>query len=100
MNIKLPNVALVVTSYNYEKYILDCLESIQQQTYPHLECIVIDDCSTDNSIALIEDFINKNNKNNNFHVVFRLVKHSKNKGQLESFITGIKEAGDAVFLGL
>jgi len=42
-------VSIIVTLYNYEKYIRECLESIHYQTYKNWEVIVVDDCSTDNS---------------------------------------------------
>ena len=46
--LKLPLVSFIVTSYNYEKYILKTLESIKNQTYKNFEINVVDDCSSDN----------------------------------------------------
>ena len=89
MNISLPPVTLVVTSYNYEKYIIDCLESIKQQTYPHVKCVIVDDCSTDSSREKIKDFIKKNAKS---RIPFCLVEQEENKGQLAGFLRGIEES--------
>ncbi len=45
--------------YNTEKYIGACLTSILNQTFQDFEVIVVDDCSTDNSCAIVESFIPK-----------------------------------------
>ncbi|MBR4153047.1 MAG: glycosyltransferase [Selenomonadaceae bacterium] len=53
------SVSVVVPLYNAEKYIADCLESILAQTFKDFEVIVVDDCSTDNSCAIVESYIPK-----------------------------------------
>lgn len=52
-----PNVSIVLPSYNHEKFILEALDSICQQTYRDFEIIILDDASTDNSVKAIRDFI-------------------------------------------
>lgn len=47
-------VAIIVPNYNKAKYIERCLVSAASQTYKNLEIIVVDDCSTDNSIEKIK----------------------------------------------
>lgn len=49
-------VSILVPCYNHEKYVVDCLKSIVNQTYQNIELIIIDDCSSDNSFALIKDY--------------------------------------------
>ncbi len=85
--LKLPLVTFVVTSFNYEKYILKTLESIKAQTYRNFEIIVVDDCSSDNSCKIIEDFISENQD-----LKITLIKQETNKGQLASMIRGLREA--------
>lgn len=85
--LKLPLVTFVVTSYNYEKYILKTLESIKAQTYKNFEIIVVDDCSTDNSCEKIEQFINENQD-----LKITLLQQDTNKGQLAAMIRGLKDA--------
>ena len=41
-------------SYNYATFLAQCLESVRRQTYPHIEHIVLDGCSTDDSASIIE----------------------------------------------
>lgn len=55
-----PTVSIVVVTYNSSKYVLDTLESIKNQTYPHLSLIISDDCSTDKTIMLCEKWVDKN----------------------------------------
>lgn len=85
--LKIPMISFVVTSYNYEKYILKTLESIKNQTYKNFEIIIVDDCSSDNSCEIIEDFISYNQD-----IKITLIKHEKNMGQFASMITGLNAA--------
>ena len=45
--------------YNTEKYIGECLDSLLAQTFKNFEVIVVDDCSTDNSCAVVENYAEK-----------------------------------------
>ena len=54
-----PAVSIVIPMYNTEKYVGACLTSILNQTFQNFEVIVVDDCSTDNSCAVVESFIPK-----------------------------------------
>ena len=49
-------VTIIVPIYNMEKYLVDCLESILNQSYRELEIILVDDGSTDNSKNIIEKY--------------------------------------------
>ena len=82
--LKLPMISFVVSSYNYEKYILKTLESIKSQTYRNFEIIIVDDCSNDNSCKIIEDFISENQD-----LKITLIKQSSNQGQMASMIRGL-----------
>lgn len=52
-----PAISVVIPMYNTEKYIGACLESILNQTFQDFEVIVVDDCSTDNSVAVVESYV-------------------------------------------
>jgi len=54
-----PAVSIIIPMYNVEKYIGECLDSILAQTLKNFEVIVVDDCSTDNSVAIVESYLEK-----------------------------------------
>ena len=51
------DVSIVITNYNYSKYIQRCLRSCINQKYVNHDVIVVDDCSTDNSIEKLSPFL-------------------------------------------
>ena len=57
MTENIPAVSVIIPMYNTEKYISECLQSLLYQTLENIEVIVVDDCSTDNSLAVAENFI-------------------------------------------
>ena len=54
-----PLISLGLLAYNHEKYIADALEGILSQTYPSLELIILDDASTDNTVQIIERYMQR-----------------------------------------
>lgn len=75
-------LSIIIPNYNYEKFIISTLISIENQDYENLEVVIVDDGSTDNSVHIIEDFISKSKLN----VV--LVK-TQNSGQASAINRGI-----------
>lgn len=55
-------VSIITPTFNSAKYISETILSVQKQTYQNWEMILIDDCSSDNTIDLIEDFIAKDHR--------------------------------------
>ncbi|MDG4764936.1 glycosyltransferase family 2 protein [Solwaraspora sp. WMMD406] len=47
-----PHVSVIIPNYNYARTLSACIEAVQRQTYPGIEIIVADDCSTDDSVAV------------------------------------------------
>ena len=52
-----PAISVIVPMYNAEKYIAQCLDSVLSQTFKNFELIIVDDCSTDRSVELVERII-------------------------------------------
>ncbi len=50
-----PLVSIVCLCYNHERFVKQAIESAINQTYPHVELIVVDDCSSDHSVAQIRE---------------------------------------------
>ena len=82
--IKLPLISFIVTSFNYEQFVVKTLESIKNQSYENIEIVVVDDKSSDNSVEKIQEFIDSNKE-----LAIKLIEHSENKGQMASMQTGL-----------
>ena len=79
-----PLVSVIVPVYNVEQYLDECLNSIRKQTYENLEIIVVEDCSTDNSL---NTFIKHAEDSR-----IKLIQHEKNSGLSVARNTGIDAA--------
>jgi glycosyltransferase involved in cell wall biosynthesis len=53
-------VSIIVITYNSAKYVCDTLESAKRQTYPNIELIITDDCSTDHTVQVCTRWIEEN----------------------------------------
>ena len=76
-------------------YIKDCLHSVMVQSWQdNLECILVDDCGTDNSMQLVEERL----QTYKGKIDFRIIRHQHNRGLSAARNTGIDAArGDYVF---
>ena len=61
-----PLISVIIPVYNTQCYLAQCLDSILQQTYPHLEIILLDDASTDDSQLICEKYARKDSRIKNF----------------------------------
>lgn len=52
-----PKVSVIVPVYNVEKYLKQCLDSIVNQTYKNLEIIIVNDGTKDNSMKIVEEYL-------------------------------------------
>lgn len=60
-------VSVIIPIYNSDKYIRRCIESIRHQTLRDIEIICIDDCSIDQSIHILHEYVQKDNRIKVFH---------------------------------
>lgn len=85
-----PLVTIVCLCYNHGKFIVEALDAVLDQTYPNIELIIVDDCSTDNSVEVIEGWRKK-------HPGIPFLSNKKNLGNTRSFNQALKLAkGDYI----
>jgi glycosyltransferase involved in cell wall biosynthesis len=70
-------VCVIVPLYNYAHYIIETLESVRAQTLPEIDLVIVDDCSTDDSLAVALDWVHANKDRFNRLIV---LKHIVNAG--------------------
>lgn len=70
-------ISILMATYNREKLLQRAIDSVLNQTYKNWELIICDDCSTDNSYKLLENYRNK-------HSNIKLIKNEKNIGLTKS----------------
>lgn len=69
-----PLVSIVAVCYNHAQFVVETLDSIKAQTYPNIELLIMDDCSSDDSVAVIKDWIERHDYD------CTLVAHQENQG--------------------
>ena len=57
-----PLVSIIIANYNRADLIEETLDSIKNQSYPLFECIIVDDGSTDDSVNVIQNWIQRDNR--------------------------------------
>ena len=57
-----PKVSVIIPVYNTEEYLRECLDSVVNQTLKEIEIICVDDGSTDNSLEILKEYANKDNR--------------------------------------
>ena len=77
-----PKISVIMPCYNRESYISQAIESILYQTYTDFELIIIDDCSTDNTLKIAASYAKQDNR-------IILVKKFKNSGIVEGLNIGL-----------
>ncbi len=83
-------VSVIIPVYNVEKYLKECLDSVVNQTLKDIEIICVDDGSTDNSGAILDEYASKDSR-------IKVV-HNENKGVGNARNTGLGLAtGDYIY---
>lgn len=74
MKMNCPNVSVIITVYNGEKYLGESIKSIITQTYDNYELIIVDDGSSDSSLEIVRSYSNQASK-------IKIIKNDENLGQ-------------------
>ncbi|MFL6499707.1 MAG: glycosyltransferase [Candidatus Udaeobacter sp.] len=69
-----PLVTVFVGCYNQSRFVEECLDSVKRQTYPNLQVIIFDDCSKDNSVAVIDSWLKRH------RLDWHFIPHGRNIG--------------------
>ena len=89
-------VSIIIPIYNVESYVRQCLESVMDQNGAEaaIECILVDDCGQDESMAIVNSMLADYNRTINF----RVIRHNHNRGLSAARNTGLNAAvGDYIF---
>ena len=86
-------ISILIANYNNGHFFKDCFDSLIAQTEQNWEAIVIDDCSTDNSVEIIKNLIKED-------VRFKFYVNEKNIGYQKTLIRGIELSKSPIFARL
>lgn len=78
-----PLVTVVCLCYNHEQYVVETLNSVVNQTYKNIELIIVDDCSSDNSVQVIREWLKE-------HPEVPFIANDTNQGNTKAFNKAFK----------
>ncbi len=78
-------VSIIMPNYNCENYIRESIDSVLNQTYSDWELLIVDDCSTDNSVEIIREYCERDSR-------IKLFVNEKNSGAAASRNLALREA--------
>jgi glycosyltransferase involved in cell wall biosynthesis len=85
-----PKVSIIIPVYNVEKYLSKCLDSVLTQTFTDFECILVNDCSLDNSRKICENYAKLDKR-------IKVIHKTENIGSSQARKTGIENSnGDFI----
>ena len=82
-------LSIIIPIYNVTDYIIPCLDSVVKQRFDDMECILVDDCGSDDSVVKAQRYIQ------NYHekeIFFKLLHHERNRGLSAARNTGVTAA--------
>lgn len=79
-------ISVAMTTYNGSKYIIKQLDSLKNQSRKIDELVICDDCSTDNTVELVNDYIKSNNLEG-----WNIYSNENNLGFINNFKQTIKK---------
>lgn len=82
-----PLVSVLMTSYNRQQFIAEAIESVLASTYSNFELIIVDDCSNDNTVKIIEQYVEKD-KRIRFYVNEKNIGDYNNRNKAAGYASG------------
>lgn len=83
--LRAPKVSVITPAYNSEFFLRQTIESVRSQTFTNWQLIVIDDCSTDSTVEIVEEYCKKDER-------VKLIRCTQNGGAAVARNIGIKAA--------
>lgn len=80
-SVRLPLVSVIIINFNYGRFLRAAVESVLGQTYPNVECIIIDNASTDESVAVLQAI-------ETHHADVKIIRQAENGGQNRAALEG------------
>jgi len=80
-----PLVSIIIPVYNREQLIANAIEASIRQSYTNLEIIILDNCSTDGTVGVVEKYLQLDSR-------VTLIKNNENVGPVLNWLKGVKEA--------
>lgn len=87
-----PQLSILITVYNVEKYLRECLDSVAAQSFGDFEAVIVDDGSTDSSGAIADEYARSDSR--------FIVLHTVNRGVLLARKTAAENASGSYFLNI
>jgi glycosyltransferase involved in cell wall biosynthesis len=81
----LPLVTVICLGYNHGPYISEAIKSVVDQTYTHVQLVVVDDASTDDSASVVASLLEAG-------FAFEFIQNKANQGNCKSFNIGLQKA--------
>lgn len=78
-------VSIITPNYNCGRFVAEAIKCVQQQTYQNWEMIIVDDCSSDNSVEIIKEYVSADDR-----IIF--IQNEKNSGAAVSRNKALKVA--------
>jgi glycosyltransferase involved in cell wall biosynthesis len=93
MAMKRPTLSVVMTNYNHARFLAAAIEGLVCQSWPPEELLILDDASTDQSLAVLQPFLER-------YPCIRLIRHAENQGGIAAHQRLFEEArGDYLYAG-
>lgn len=84
----LPVVSVVIVNYNYGRFLIQAADSVFHQTYPNVECIIVDNASTDETPRALATIADR-------YPQVRIIRRASNDGQTPASLDGLAAASGA-----